>query len=886
MNYWSRLRALIPIIFICHEATAVTFVVTSTHASGPGSLAAAIASANATPEKDTIAFHFAGSSVAARTIVIDKDSLLPNVTAPLVIDGTTQPTGSYFGVSPAKVRIMGLNYPATALAFNAHNCEVYGVWISGFEVAVKVVSCNEFTFGKVNKGNVLSDYLIQGIRFTTSKESNLVGCFIGVDTSGAIGTSPLATGVFVETNSKKVTIGGKSETGRNIISGNYIGIRINESKFITVQQCYVGTDFSGVVSVPNTIGILVNIESDNITIGGDSVKYRNLVSGNFSNGIEFGASSSIIKGNFIGTDVTGSKPLGNGNCGIFLRNQCTEVDIGDTTLYGGNRIAYNGAEGIYFESNLVKNIYIRGNSMYCNSQYTGSGGINVNGGNQGLQPPTLTIVASNFVTGVTYPNVRVDLYSADSCSTCEGAQYLATVLADNNGIFTAFLSISGKVTAVANDPYGNSSAFAACMDTSASSCVYASIFTPTKKTCAYYEVSFTDQSVALPGTTITQRFWDFGDGQTSNASNPVITFSTPGVYSVTLIVQTNNGCTDTAYQTITVYEGVIAMMQLDTVVCLGTPVHFVDLSVAQGSSFITSINWTLGDGNSSSFSDFYYTYPSIGQYSVKLQVTNNLGCSSSANEKIQVRDYPKAKFGVSSTPCMVTPVEFTDLSKPSSGSTLVSWLWNFGDGSSSTVQNPTHLYTASGTYAVTLVVTDQFGCSDDTTVMLEVLAGAMANFSWIVNGLTVTFINNSTFNPEFSVLWNFGDGTSSNLLAPSHTYSSTGSYEVCLVVFDYTCNMSDTLCQTVLVTGMPAVLQSSIRLWPNPAQQLLQLAGPPGWVQLQIRNGLGQIVGLEQVLYSADGNHTVYLPRLPSGSYQLHMRYESFSWVENFVIAP
>ncbi|MCS6917924.1 MAG: PKD domain-containing protein, partial [Chitinophagales bacterium] len=788
-------------LFFCFVAHAATYPVTSTHASGTGSLAAAITSANSNPGKDTITFNLPGTSVAARTIYIDSDSLLPNITSPVVIDGTTQPTGGYFGVSPAKVRIAAIGNAATCLAVNANDCEVYGLWMSGFQVCVKVVSCDYFTFGKVNKGNVLTGYTTQGIRFTTSKESSVVGCFVGVDTTGLAGTAPFAVGVFVETNSKKVTIGGKSDQGRNIISGNYIGVRINNSKFITVQQCYIGTDMNGAISVPNTTGILVNLDCENITIGGDSVKYRNIISGNYERGIEFEGSTSFIKGNYIGTDVSGKKPLGNGTYGIYLRNQANDNTIGDTTLYGGNLIAYNGSEAIYFESNLVKNIRMRGNRMFCNSQLSGSGGINVNNGNQGLKPPTITIVTGSFITGSTYPNVLVDLYTADSCTTCEGADYVLTVVSDNSGIFSASIPIKGKITATANDPYGNTSQFADCKDTTTTSCIFASIFSSSKKTCSFYNVSFVDQSITTPGTSITQWFWDFGDGQTATVPNPVISYSNPGVYTVLLEVKNNQGCSDTATFVITVNEGVMAVMQVDSVVCKGVPVHFVDLSYAQGSSYITSLTWTLGDGNSSAFSDFYYTYAAVGQYNVKLQVVNNVGCSSTDNEKVQVRDYPKAKFGVSPDPCVVTPVAFTDLSNPPLGSTITSWFWNFGDGSTSTLQNPQHLFTASGTYAISLTVTDQFGCSDDTIVTLNILAGAIANFTWYVNGLTVFFNNTSTFNPEFSVQWNFGDGTSSNLLAPAHTYSSLGTYTVCLIVFDYTCDMSDTLCQTILLTG-------------------------------------------------------------------------------------
>ncbi len=869
---WHKIQS---IVFLCslllsHRAAGLIYYVSSTHASGNGSLAAAITAANASPGMDSIYFALPGTSAASRTIQIDTDSLLPNITDRLVIDGTTQSTGAPFGVSAAKVRIyfLGSAQSASGLAINADYCEIYGLWISHFPVGVKAVNANYLTFGKLNKGNVISHFSTQGLKLTTVKESSVVGCFIGVDTSGLVGTASLAVGIFIETNSKKITIGGKSEAGKNVLSGNYIGLRINSSKFINVQQCYVGTDYTGLISVPNTTGIRVDSESENITIGGDSTKYRNIISGNLESGIDFEGLVSKILGNYIGVNLAGL-PLGNGTYGIYLREKANDNEIGDTTLYGGNRIAYNGGEGIYFQNSFVKNIYIRGNRMYCNSQLFGSGGINLNGGNQSLPTPTLAIVTSSFVTGTTYPNIWVDIYAADSCSTCEGSTYLTTVQANSSGTFTAYLDITGKITAITNDMYGNSSAFAACADTGTTSCVYASIFTSSKKTCSFYKVTFNDQSITEPGTTITSWWWEFGDGQTASVANPVITYTTPGVYNVTLKVTNSKGCTDTAAFTLTVQEGVVAVMQVDSHVCLGQPLYFIDLSYAQGSAFITSLQWTLGDGNTSTFSEFFHTYDAVGSYSVKLTVTNNLGCVSTINENIKVHDYPIANFAYSATNCVTTPVPFLDLTQPALGGTIVSWLWNFGDGQTSTLQNPEHLYTASGAYDVSLTVVDKYGCADSETKTVQILSGAIANFSWNINGLTVTFQNNSTFNNDFAMTWYFGDGTSSNLFAPSHTYPSLGIYEVCLIVTDYTCNMSDTLCQYVNITGIDDMNLPHVGVWPNPTNGQLTIVGPTGAFHLYLLNTLGQRIPIGQWIFHKDQTAVLSLPAVETGLYCL-----------------
>jgi PKD repeat protein len=146
---------------------------------------------------------------------------------------------------------------------------------------------------------------------------------------------------------------------------------------------------------------------------------------------------------------------------------------------------------------------------------------------------------------------------------------------------------------------------------------------------------------------------------------------------------------------------------------------------------------------------------------------------------------PVANFTASTNGLTAT---FTDTSSDSDGS-IASRSWNFGDGTTSTAANPSRTYAASGTYNVTLTVTDNGGLSHSRTTAVTVSGGnvaPVANFSVSTSGLTATFTDSSS-DSDGSIAsrsWNFGDGSSSTLTSPSKTYAAAGTYNVTLTVTD------------------------------------------------------------------------------------------------------
>ena len=149
--------------------------------------------------------------------------------------------------------------------------------------------------------------------------------------------------------------------------------------------------------------------------------------------------------------------------------------------------------------------------------------------------------------------------------------------------------------------------------------------------------------------------------------------------------------------------------------------------------------------------------------------------------------------------------DFTDQSTDSDGS-VVSWAWDFGDGGTSTAQNPSHTYGAAGTYTVTLTVTDDAGATDtasqDVTVSSGSNAPPTADFTYTTTDLAVDFTDQST-DSDGSIVswaWDFGDGGTSTAQNPSHTYGADGTYTVSLTVTD-DAGATDSASQDVTVSS-------------------------------------------------------------------------------------
>jgi PKD repeat protein len=212
-------------------------------------------------------------------------------------------------------------------------------------------------------------------------------------------------------------------------------------------------------------------------------------------------------------------------------------------------------------------------------------------------------------------------------------------------------------------------------------------------------VTFTNTSTAA-----TDYLWDFGDSTTSTETNPIHTYAAEGTYTVTLSASGSCG-TDEFTDWVTVGLAPVAGFTSNSPVCLGAEMVFTNTTT--GTPEITYL-WAFGDGATSTETNPVHPYTATGSYTVTLMADNAFG-SSEVAATVEVLPLPQAIFTYTAAGLTVT---FTN---SSTGAT--SYLWAFGDTTTSTETNPVHTYTAAGTYTVTLTVTGACGTDEASTVL-------------------------------------------------------------------------------------------------------------------------------------------------------------------------
>src|SRR5690606_22447108 len=232
--------------------------------------------------------------------------------------------------------------------------------------------------------------------------------------------------------------------------------------------------------------------------------------------------------------------------------------------------------------------------------------------------------------------------------------------------------------------------------------------------CVGQVVSFSDASTVGANSWN----WNFGDGQTSTAQNPTHTYATAGNFTVTLTSQnTASGCSDNTTQNLTINPlPTPTFTATNTTGCAPLSVSFTNTS-GPGTTF----QWDFGNGSTfTGQNPPAQTYSADGSYTVTLTMTNANGCTNTVTQTNVVNvSAPIVQFTMDQYDgCAILPVTFTESStSPNpSGDPIVTWLWNFGDGSPivSGQNPPTHNYDV-GVYDVTLTVVTQNGCQASLT---------------------------------------------------------------------------------------------------------------------------------------------------------------------------
>ncbi|HEX6846257.1 MAG TPA: PKD domain-containing protein [Chitinophagaceae bacterium] len=255
--------------------------------------------------------------------------------------------------------------------------------------------------------------------------------------------------------------------------------------------------------------------------------------------------------------------------------------------------------------------------------------------------------------------------------------------------------------------------------------------------CLDQSATFTDNSTISSGSISTWN-WDFGDA--TNASytngNPFTkSYTNFNSYPIRLVTISNNGCKDTATRTIAVHALPVANFSLPASVCMPDGTTTFNNQTTVGDNAALNYSWDFGDGSPlSNQTNPSHVYSAINSYTVTVIAVSAFGCRDTATKVMSAFfDKPVADYTVVPTSlCQGADNNFTDLST-APNSTVSSWNWNFGDGSSATIKNPTKRFTNAGIYDVKLTVMNAEGCASDAvtkqvTVYLQPVIDAGPSF--------------------------------------------------------------------------------------------------------------------------------------------------------------
>ncbi|MBA6316586.1 PKD domain-containing protein [Cellulophaga baltica] len=342
-------------------------------------------------------------------------------------------------------------------------------------------------------------------------------------------------------------------------------------------------------------------------------------------------------------------------------------------------------------------------------------------------------------------------------------------------------------------------------------------------------VQFTGETSSDPDTGDALTYaWDFGDGTTATTPNPSHTFTTAGTYTVTLTVTDDGTPALNSTDTITII--VTDANQAPTAVAtsditsgeVSLAVQFTgDTSSDPDSGDVLSYAWDFADGSTATTANPSHTFTIAGTYDVTLIVTDD-GTPALSSSEVTLTITVNAPANQAPTAIATSDitsgeasldVQFTgDTSTDPDAGDVLTYAWDFGDGSTATTANPAHTFTTAGTYDVTLTVTDdETPALSSSEVTITITVNTPANqaptavaSSDVTSGeasLDVQFTGDTSSDPDagdvLTYAWDFGDGTTATTANPAHTFTTVGTYDVTLTVTD---------------DGIPALSSSEVTL--------------------------------------------------------------------------
>lgn len=383
--------------------------------------------------------------------------------------------------------------------------------------------------------------------------------------------------------------------------------------------------------------------------------------------------------------------------------------------------------------------------------------------------------------------------------------------------------------------------------------------------CVKDVVIITNKATAPVGSIYS---YTFGDGSTSRIMQPAHKYAKAGIYTISQRIISPAGCIDSFSRQVHIYPMPVAAFGGPDA-CIGWPMNFIDSSIVDSGAVINSYRWDFGDSSSSTDQNPSHVYPRAGRYNVKLVVNTDKGCSDSITHTVQVYSLPVAGFKTTDV-CLDEDVQFKDTSH--NAGSAPAYTWDFGDGETSSLANPSHAYVKAGRYSVQLVVFNDHGCTD--TAKGNVTVNALPATDW-----TAEFLSGRSFkfypadSLQKSYVWSFGDGDSSKQATPVHEFLADGLYHVrlgvendhgCAAEYEDTVRVQKTYLQDKQAGRM------GLSVSPNPFTDKA-IVNLETSAQQMLRLIVTDITGREiTVLANGDLPAGKYTYTLDAGRYQMH----------------
>jgi gliding motility-associated-like protein len=260
------------------------------------------------------------------------------------------------------------------------------------------------------------------------------------------------------------------------------------------------------------------------------------------------------------------------------------------------------------------------------------------------------------------------------------------------------------------------------------------------------QFSYVEKNIGEP---VIKWLWDFGDGTTSTLKDPAHTYNTIGNYKVKLTLQSTIGCASIPFEkTITVIKPLVPAFETQNSLCINNSIRFVDLTTSTDG--FTSWAWDFGNGSTSTIQNPNQIFTKSGNYTVKLVVTSQTGCTETISKVVKINDPAQIDFADPGS-CINDLVKLDGIII---SGTVASWLWDFGDGTNDvaqkTKQNAAHQYLSTGTFNVRLQATTSDGCVPSITKTITIsgsnpkVSFEVLNKDNLCSNTPVSFKNNST----------------------------------------------------------------------------------------------------------------------------------------------